>query len=185
MEITDVRELHNGFIRVQEVTAYVESEDGVESTLITREVHDHGNVSAVLAVDPKRETILLVEQHRVPTLMNGHTGRIAEVIAGMIDGDESPDMAATREMIEETGFEPKSMKLLDDFFTSPGVMTERIYLYLAEFDLESERLEGYSQEDEDIKLSFLSFEQAKNLLETHQIKDAKTIIALSHFFKGE
>ena len=62
--------------------------------------------------------------------------RSLEVPAGTIDEGESPDQTAERELAEETGFRAGRITPVCDWYVSPGVMTERMFLYLCE-DLDS------------------------------------------------
>ncbi len=59
-------------------------------------------------------------------------GRLLEIPAGTLDPGESPDSTAGRELAEETGYRAGSIKRIAEWLVSPGVMNERMYLYLCE-----------------------------------------------------
>ena len=91
-----------------------------------REVVVHrGAVALLPMVD--RDHVRLVKNFR-------HAIRqtLLEVPAGSIDEGETPDRTAERELAEETGFRAGRISSLHDWFVTPGVMTERMFLYLCE-----------------------------------------------------
>jgi len=91
-----------------------------------RVVVEHPGASVVLAVDAE-ERVLVVRQYRHPA---GH--RLVELPAGLLDQPgEDPEEAARRELVEEAGYEAVSWTLLASTYSSPGVTSEVIHLYLA------------------------------------------------------
>ena len=74
--------------------------------------------------------VCLIENHRYAV---GKT--LLEVPAGTIDPGETPDQTAERELLEETGYRAARIRRIREWYVSPGVMTERMYLFLCE-DLE-------------------------------------------------
>ncbi len=90
--------------------------------------------AAILAIDTDPDgtrNVLLVEQYRVPL------GKISlEIPAGLIgdhegDEDEADEIAAARELEEETGYRAKRMENLGQFFSSPGMVSESFTLMRA------------------------------------------------------
>ena len=95
----------------------------------TRDVVGHPGAIAVLAMDDDRR-LLLVRQWRIPA------GRaMLEIPAGTLDVHdgvtEDPDLAARRELEEETGHRAAHWRKLAEFWTAPGFATELMHLYLA------------------------------------------------------
>ena len=105
----------------------------------TREVFERGNSVAVLLLNVDTESVVLVNQFKVPSMIGRRRddptttdGWITEATAGMIDENETPEQAIIRETEEETGYRIKSPMLISKFFSSPGGTSERIFLYFAE-----------------------------------------------------
>src|SRR6185312_9027094 len=89
-----------------------------------REVVLHrGAVALVPMVDEDRVCLVRNDRYAV-----GKT--LLEVPAGTIDPGESPDATAGRELAEETGYVAGRIVRLREWWVSPGVMSERMYLYL-------------------------------------------------------
>ena len=71
--------------------------------------------------------VLLIRQYRHPV------GRqLWEIPAGLRDVAGEPPLAtAQRELLEEAGYLAADWQVLADFFTSPGITSERLRVYLA------------------------------------------------------
>jgi ADP-ribose pyrophosphatase len=132
---------------------------------------------AILAIDDE-DRVLLVRQYRVAV---GEA--LLEVPAGTLDvaddgSIEDPDLAAPRELEEETGMRAGSWRLISRFFTAPGFASELMHLYLAT-DLrpaDGERLSP--DEDEHLVLERLPWRDAVAAAERGELRDGKTIAAL-------
>jgi 8-oxo-dGTP pyrophosphatase MutT (NUDIX family) len=141
-----------------------------DGTTAAREVIIHrGAVALVPMVDDQH--VCLVLNHRFSI---GKT--LLEVPAGTIDEGETPEQTAVRELREETGYRAGSVRHLRDWYVSPGVMTERMYLFLCE-DLQP----GLAQLELDERLitSVVHWTDALAMIEDGRIEDAKTILALT------
>ena len=101
--------------------------------------------------------------------------RLIELPAGTLDESEDPAAAAKRELAEETGYRAGSIEILADFYSSPGILDERMYLFAAtglavgptEFD-----------EGEDIRNLVVAWEEAVAMVRDGRIRDAKTLVGL-------
>ena len=97
-----------------------------DGTTAEREIVIHrGAVALVPMIDDHHVCLVRNQRHAV-----GET--LLEVPAGTIDQGESPDQTAERELAEETGYRAGRIRPIREWFVSPGVMTERMYLYLCE-----------------------------------------------------
>lgn len=132
---------------------------------------------AILAIDDE-DRVLLVRQYRVAV---GRT--LLEIPAGTLDvADdgtiEDPELAAPRELEEETGLRAGSWRLINRFFTAPGFASELMHLYLAT-DLrpaDGERLTP--DEDERLLVERMHWRDAVTAADRGDIADGKTLVAL-------
>ena len=88
-----------------------------------REIVEQNGASAVLAFEGKN--VLLVKQHRFPH------GYVLEIPAGTLKKNEKPRDCAIRELVEETGYKPKKLKHLIDYYPNVGYNTQFIHCYVA------------------------------------------------------
>mgnify|MGYP001814984024 FL=1 len=147
-----------------------------------REAYDRGNGAAALLFDPVRQMVVLTRQFRLPTYINGNeNGFLTEVCAGLLDGD-APEDCMKREILEETGYAVTSVEKVAEVYTSPGAVTEKLYLYQAEYNpgLKRESGGGVAAESEDIQVLEWSYTEVFEALKKGEIRDAKTVILLQH-----
>jgi ADP-ribose pyrophosphatase len=143
----------------------------------TRDVVGHPGAIAVLAVDDERR-LLMVRQWRIPA------GRaMLEIPAGTLDVrdgiTEDPDLAARRELEEETGHRASTWRKLAEFWTAPGFATELMHLYLATgLDSAADDQRLAPDEDERLELQHLPLDRAVELVESGEISDAKSILGI-------
>jgi len=140
----------------------------------TREVVEHDDCVAIVAVDDK-DNVLLVKQFRKPV-----EKELLEIPAGGIDPGEAPEDSVRREMREETGFLPQKVLKLGGFYSSPGFCTEYLYLYLAT-DLVHSPLQA--EDTAGISLVRAPLEQVPDLIESGAVVDAKSIAGLLTFLE--
>jgi ADP-ribose pyrophosphatase len=149
----------------------VQMPDGRETT---REIVEHSECIAVVAVDEK-DNVLLVRQYRTPI-----EKELLEIPAGGIDTGEKPEEAVRREMQEETGFLPRKLVRLGGFYSAPGFCTEYLHLYLAT-DFMPSRL--HAEDTDEISLVRVAVKEIPALLTSGKIEDAKSIAGLYMFLE--
>ena len=114
--------------------------------------------------------LVLVRQYRYAVQQD-----LLEIPAGHIDPGESPDEAARRELIEETGYTAGTWRKLADFFPAPGFTDERMHLFLATGLRPGE---PSPEDDESIECVSIPLEEALDLVRKGEVADAKTLVAL-------
>lgn len=155
-----------------------------DNTLITqkREVYDRGNGAAILLYNTKQKTVILTRQFRLPTYLNGNdSGMMIEVCAGLLDEDH-PEQCIIRETEEETGYRVSSVRKVFESYMSPGAVTEILYFFVGEYDESMKVSEGggVEHEQENIDVLEFTFDEAYSMIESGEIKDAKTIMLLQY-----
>ncbi len=147
-----------------------------------REAYDRGNGAAILLYNQKKGTVILTRQFRMPTYVNGNSsGMMIEVCAGLLDG-ENPEDCIKKEVQEETGYKVDNVQKVFESYMSPGSVTEILYFFIAEYE---DRMKvsdggGVDEETENIEVLEYSFEKAFRMIQTGEIKDAKTIMLLQY-----
>jgi GDP-mannose pyrophosphatase NudK len=147
-----------------------------------REAYDRGNGATILLYNKSTQTIVLTEQFRLPTYLNGNeTGMLIEACAGLLDKD-NPENCIRKESEEETGYRIKDVKKIFEAYMSPGSVTEILYFFVAEYDKSMKVSEGggVAEEQENIQVLEIPFEKACNMMKTGEVKDAKTIMLLQY-----
>jgi ADP-ribose pyrophosphatase len=138
------------------------------------EIFRHPGASAVVPFlsDPQGEDpqVLLIKQYRYAA-----GGWLYEVPAGRLDEGEDPADCARRELQEETGCTATGVERLTTIFTTPGFCDERIHLFLA---TGLTRGEHRRERDEFLEVETVPLSRALAMIESGEIRDAKTVVAL-------
>jgi nudix-type nucleoside diphosphatase (YffH/AdpP family) len=144
-----------------------------------RESYDMGDGAAVLPLDRARDRVLLIRQFRWPAFETGHHQLLIEAVAGKLDGDD-PETCVIREAMEEAGIAIGKPQLVTHCFMSPGAVTEKLSLFLADYDSTKTRAAGggIATEGEDIEVFEVTLDDAMGMIAKGDIIDAKTIILL-------
>jgi nudix-type nucleoside diphosphatase (YffH/AdpP family) len=147
-----------------------------------REIYDAASGAAVLLYHRERRTVVLTRQFRLGARLNGGDGFLLEAVAGVLDDDAPPGERARIEAREETGYEIEHVEPVLRLFPSPGSLTERIHLFVAEYDPARRRGPGGGnpEEGEDIEVVEMDFDDALALVDSGGIEDAKTVLLLLH-----
>ncbi len=148
----------------------VEVADGHKSF---REVVLHSG-GVVIAALKDNNTILLIKQYRYPLKKVN-----LELPAGKLEIGENPDEACKRELEEETGYQAKQWQSLGFINTTPGICTEKLYLYLAK-DLIF--VGEHPDEGEILKCEEYNLSEVFKMINSGEINDAKTICTLFRAF---
>ena len=117
--------------------------------------------------------VVLLRQYRVAV-----DAYLIELPAGTLEPGEEPIVTAQRELIEETGYTAGKMEPLITFYSSPGILCERLHLFIAT-DLTPG--ESALEDGEDIELFIADWGEIRNLIARGEITDAKTLIGLLHY----
>jgi len=173
--------LSNNWYTLNKVTYDYQKKNGEWETH-SREAYDRGNEATILLFNKQEKTVILTRQFRLPTYVNGNkSGMLIESCAGLLDKDNAED-CIRKETEEETGYKVSKVKKIFESYMSPGSVTEILYFFVAEYNKDMQVSEGggLEEEQENIEVLELEFEQAFKMIYTGEIKDGKTIMLLQY-----
>lgn len=177
--IEDISPLYQGFFSIQRYQFRHRLFEGGWSRTVVRELFERGHAVAVLPYDPVRDEVVMLEQVRVGAMAAGATPWQLEIVAGMIDSDESPEQVAHREAREEAGLLLHQMEHVTRYLSSSGGCSEQLDVFIAIVDAsDAEGIHGLDSENEDILVHRFSREQAYQKVVDGEIENAASIIAL-------
>lgn len=165
---------------LKKVTYEQVGRDGKRQTQ-TREVYDCASGAAVLLYNRQHRSVVLTRQFRIGARLNGHDGFLLEAAAGALDG-APPEQRAKDEAAEETGYQVEHLEPVLQLFVNPGSTTERLHLFVAEYDRARRAGAGggLAEEGESIEVIELDFDDALAMVRTGEIVDIKTVLLLRH-----
>jgi len=140
-----------------------------------------GAAVAVLLYDPDRETVVLVEQFRLPPLLAGYSPWVVETVAGLVDHEnETHEEVARRETGEEAGLELIGELIpIQRYVPMPGNSDETITLFCGRVDSSrAAGVHGLPEEHEDIRIVIKTVAEVEAMLDAGQIDTGHTLIAV-------
>ncbi|AAO09125.1 ADP-ribose diphosphatase [Vibrio vulnificus] len=178
VEVLSKEPLFQGFFKMIKYRFRHKLFAGGWSNVIEREMFERGHAAAMLPYDPIRDQVVLIEQIRVGALEHQHPWQL-EIVAGMIDRDESADDVVRREAQEEAGLEVGQLVSVVSYYPSAGGCSEKLDVFIGEVDAsKAHGIHGLDYEDEDIRVHVMTREQAYDLVKQGKIENGASIIAL-------
>lgn len=136
-----------------------------------REIVEHPGGTSVLYVEDGK--VLLVKQYRY-----AFGEAIYEIPAGKLEPGEDPAAAAKRELSEEAGIRADELKHLCTYYPTCGYSSEKIYVYQA---VKAGHGTAHPDEGEFLNVEYLPLEKVWEMIESGEIKDSKTIVAVQRY----
>ena len=159
------KEIYSG--RVIKVS--VDTVDLPNGMKVPLEIVRHPGSDAAVAIDAQ-DRVCLLRQFR-----HAANGYIYELPAGKLEPDEPPESTVRRELVEEAAMSAARWESLGAYFSSPGVFTEVIHLYLA---TDLARAAGTPEADEVFQVEWWPFDTAVEKALNGELTDAKTVIGI-------
>jgi ADP-ribose pyrophosphatase len=179
VEIVEQRTCYQGFFRMEHYRLRHRRYDGDMSPLLSRELFERGHAAAVLPYDPVLDCVVLLEQFRIGALTAPGGPWLLEIVAGIIEPGEAAAEVVRREAQEEAGCDLLALEPICEYLVSPGGTSERISLYCGRVDASGVGgIHGLADENEDIRVTAVGFDQALAWLHAGRINSASPIIAL-------
>lgn len=184
VEIRKQARLFDDVFKIDEVVVSHERFDGTMSPGERELVFERGDSVAVLLHNRDQKSAVVLEQFRLPALIarrrdNPLTsdGWITEAIAGRVEPNETPQAAAIRETMEETGYDVRHFQRIATFFSSPGGTSERIFLLFAEVRDADRTGPGGGIDNEDTEVVHVPLDVLFEWLAQGVIEDPKLAMA--------
>ncbi|HEX3522792.1 MAG TPA: NUDIX domain-containing protein, partial [Stellaceae bacterium] len=153
---------------------------GEWSALRSYDVLRRGQAAAIILYDPDRDSVVLVEQFRLPALLAGSSPWQVEAAAGLIDSGEPPVAVAIRETQEETGLALIGEPIpIQRYLPSNGGSDESVYLFCGRVDATvAGGVHGLAEEHEDIRVVIKTLAEIEAMLDAGAIESGHTLIGL-------
>jgi nudix-type nucleoside diphosphatase (YffH/AdpP family) len=180
VEVLERRRTLTGILAVHELKLRHRRFDGGWSEPMGRSVALWGDAVTVLPYDPGRDRLLVIEQFRAgPAARGDRCPWCVEVVAGLLDGDESPEACARREAEEEAGVALGRMSEIAGYYTTGGFSGEKMTAFLGEADLPHEGgFHGLAAEHEDIRAMVLSFDAAMRAVADGAVNTGPALVSV-------
>ncbi len=158
--------------------------DGTMSGPRTWEVFRRGRAAALLPYDPDADSVVLMEQFRLPALAAGADPIMLEIPAGLCDPGETPEQTIARETREEIGVEADCLERVGDFVLTPGGADENVRIFVGRVRAPSAGPGGIAghgglaSEHEDIRVRVIPAGEAIAKALGGQVQNSVTALAL-------
>ncbi|EMA3774960.1 ADP-ribose diphosphatase [Vibrio cholerae] len=178
VEILNKETLFKGFFRMVKYRFKHKRFAGGWSEPVEREMFERGHAAAMLPYDPIRDQVVIIEQIRVGALEDAQPWQL-EIVAGVIDTDESAEQVVRRESVEEAGLTVGRIEKITSYYPSSGGCSEKLDVFIGEVDCsQAGGIHGLDCEGEDIKVHVMSRTEAYQLVKDGRIENGASIIAL-------
>ncbi|HCG8473246.1 TPA: ADP-ribose diphosphatase [Vibrio parahaemolyticus] len=178
VEIISKESVFEGFFKMVKYRFKHKLFAGGWSDVVEREMFERGHAAAILPYDPKTDQVVIIEQIRIGALEHEHPWQL-EIVAGMIDRDESAEEVIRREAEEEAGITVGRVASVTSYYPSSGGCSEKLDVFVGEVDAsKAHGIHGLDYEDEDIRVHVLSREQAYQWVKDGIFENGASIIAL-------
>ena len=178
---------YSGFFTINKYTLQHRMFSGALTRVLHRECFERGHAVGVLAYDPWKDRLILLEQFRIGAYVNelenssssDNSPWLLEIIAGIVEPGESCQEVAHREALEEAGCQLLALEPIGDFLSSPGGTSETTQLYCGCVKSDGiGGIHGLEEEGEDIRVWVVDFKEAVQWLKQGRLNNASAMIAL-------
>jgi ADP-ribose pyrophosphatase len=180
----DVRVLNRervfeGYFAVERLTIEHRAFGGGWAEPVVREVFERGNAVGVLPYEVESDSVILVEQFRPGALRDRDSPWMLELVAGIVEADESDEDVVRREADEEAGCELAELVPVASYYPSAGACSEHLRLFCGRVvSAGVGEVKGLDGEGEDILVHRLGWEDALQMLRADRINNGHTLVAL-------
>lgn len=180
---------YQGFFTINKYTLRHIMFNGEQTRVLHRECFERGHAVGVLAYDPWKDRVILLEQFRIGAYVNELDDEqdsqaekspwLLEIIAGIVESGESQQEVAHREAQEEAGCQLLALEPIADYLSSPGGTSETTQLYCGCVNSDGiGGIHGLEEEGEDIRVWVIDYTEAVSWLQEGRLNNASAMIAI-------
>ncbi|NKB57000.1 MAG: NUDIX domain-containing protein [Alphaproteobacteria bacterium] len=172
--------LHDGFFQMDHFHLRHRLFEGGWSPSLSREIMLRAPVAAVIPYDPLTDKVVLIEQFRGGMFAAGDARPWSiEIVAGIIEKDESAESMARRETLEETGCTVGRLEQIMEFYPSPGGCSEHVTVFCGEVSTDGAGgIHGVASEGEDIRVFSETTDAAMAMIQAGEINNSIGVIGV-------
>jgi ADP-ribose pyrophosphatase len=170
---------YDGHFQLRKLTLQHRCFGGGWSQPLVRELFERGDAVGVLPYDPVNDSLVLIEQFRPGAMRGDASPWMLELIAGVVEPDESDEQVVHREAMEEAGCELSELLPIASLLPSAGACSEQVRLFCGRVTSAAiGGIHGLQDEGEDILVHSVARADALQLLAQDRIPNGHTLIAL-------
>lgn len=186
IKISAKKNLYVGFNQLDEYDLQVPSLNlnNPDSRICRREILKCSDAVFILIYAPEIDSFVFCQEFRAGVFINPSADDpfILECAAGMIDRESNPEQIARAEVYEETGLTAGDLQLIAAVYSSPGRITEKVYVYFTEvMGVPTTGIFGLADEHEEIITHLIKREEVYRMMDELKIIDSMTLLALNWF----
>jgi len=181
-----------GYFRLDQYVFQHKQFEGGWGAEISREVLERGHAACCLLYDPDLDELVMIEQFRpgaFAALQSPWYDKTqdspweVEIVAGIIEDGESPEVLVRRESLEESGCEIQQLELIDKYLVSSGCSSETQFLFCGKIDAnQALGIHGLAEEGENIRVFRITVNDAFTRLDAGSFNNATILVAM-HWFR--
>jgi nudix-type nucleoside diphosphatase (YffH/AdpP family) len=171
VELRRVETVYQGYVTLLGATFV-----GPDGQTFRREIVHHGRAACVLPYDPERKIALMINLPRAPVIWAGGPPELLEAPAGIVENEDAED-TAIREAMEECGVVLRKLEPVGSPFSTLGVSSERVDLFLATYSAADRTAAGggVDGENENITVEEIPLSLLWTWVEQRKIEDLKSL----------
>lgn len=176
---------YDGFNKINNYLFEFNNFTNTQKLLCEKEIFERKDAIAIVLYDDVNDKLLLIQQFRPGCYIKKNIMYPFEIVAGLIDKNESMEQTIIREAKEESSAVITKIIKLCSFFPEISFSTREIHIFCGKFDsTKIKEFAGLKSEGEDTKISLFSSQQVRSILRKNEIINSHTIIGLQYFFSN-
>ncbi len=146
-------------------------------------IFERKDAIAIVLYDNVNDKLLLIQQFRQGCYIKKNIDCPYEIVAGLVDKNDTMESAISREVEEESKVKVLKIIKIGSFFPEISFSTREIHLFCGKFDSSNtSKYADLKSENEDTKTLLFSKDEVRNMLKNNEIINSHTLIALQWFF---